>query len=300
MNLARVDLNLLVVFDAVLAERSATRAGQRLGLTQPAISNALARLRRLLGDELFVRGSEGMRPTPRALELAVPVRQALVQLQDALEPAAFIPAEARRTFNLSMTDYTASLILPPLAQRLAATAPGVDLRLRPNTNVNAAALLDGNEIDFAIGGFPDHPARFRSLTLFEDSYVCAMRRGHPLARAALTLEEFVAAKHLLVTLTAEATGIVDRVLEGRGLRRRVAMTINQFLLAPLIVGHSDLIITLARRTAEGCAAVYGLHLVAVPLELPPARVMLLWHERLSRHPAHEWLRATLVDICRRI
>ena len=300
MNLAGIDLNLLVVFDALMQERSVTRAGRRIGMTQPAVSNALNRLRHLLKDDLFLRGPKGMRPTPRAVELAGPIRQALSQVETALMPAEFDPAKAANTFRLAMADYAASLILPPLAHRLEREAPGVNIRVRVNDNVSALGLLDRNEIDFAIGYHTDWPERFGGQVLFTETYVCVMRRGHPLARERITLEEFAAARHLLVTLTGEATGFVDRLLKKRGLTRRVAMTANQFLVAPLIIQTSDMIMTLALRTAARFAEVNKLHIVPVPLEPDPIALTLLWHKELSHHPAHEWMRALLADICRTV
>ncbi|HLF58484.1 MAG TPA: LysR family transcriptional regulator [Alphaproteobacteria bacterium] len=300
MNLAGIDLNLLVVFDALMEERSVTRAGRRIGMTQPAVSNALNRLRHLLKDDLFLRGPKGMRPTPRAVELARPVRQALSQIDLALRPVEFDPGRAANTFRLAMADYAASLILPPLAHRLEREAPGVNIRVRINDNVSAPGLLDRNEIDFAIGYHSEWPERFGGQVLFTETYVCVMRRGHPLARDRITLEEFASARHLLVTLTGEATGFVDRLLKKRGLERRVAMTANQFLVAPLIIQNSDMIMTLALRTAERFAEVNKLHIVPVPLEPDPIDLTLLWHKELIRHPAHEWMRALLVEICRTV
>jgi DNA-binding transcriptional LysR family regulator len=300
MNLAGIDLNLLVVFDALMQERGVTKAGRRIGMTQPAVSNALNRLRHLLKDDLFLRGPKGMRPTPRAVELAGPIRQALSQVETALMPAEFDPAKAVNTFRLAMADYAASLILPPLARRLERAAPGVNIRVRVNDNVSALGLLDRNEIDFAIGYHTDWPERFGGQVLFTETYVCVMRRGHPLARERITLEEFAAARHLLVTLTGEATGFVDRLLKKRGLTRRVAMTANQFLVAPLIIQNSDMIATLALRTAARFAEVNKLHLVPVPLEPDPIDLTLVWHKELSHHPAHEWMRALLAEICRTV
>jgi len=300
VNLASLDLNLLVVFDALMQERSVTRAGRRVGLTQPAVSQALSRLRQLVKDDLFLRGPKGMRPTPRALELAGPVREALAQVERALEPVVFNPATATNSFRIAMADYAASLILPPLAHRLEREAPAVDIRVRTNDNVSALGLLDRNEIEFAIGYHREWPERFGGQVLFRETYVCVMRRGHPLARERITLDEFASARHLLITLTGEATGFVDRLLRKRGLTRRIAMTANQFLVAPLIIQNSDMIMTLALRTAERFAEVNNLHIVPVPLEPDPIDLTLLWHRELSRHPSHEWMRSLLVEICRNV
>jgi DNA-binding transcriptional LysR family regulator len=300
MNLSGLDLNLLLVFDALMRERNVTRAGERIGMTQPAVSNALNRLRHTLKDDLFLRGPKGMRPTPRALELAGPVHQALASIESALAPVQFDAAAATNTVRLAMNDYSASLILPPLARVLEQQAPNMDIRVYDTDNVDTFKLLDYNEIDLAIGYFPEYPDRFAGVPLFVETYVCVMRRGHPLARSEITLEEFVGAKHLLITLTGEASGFVDRLLKQRGLKRRIAMTANQFLVAPLIIQNSDMIMTLAKRTAEKYADANDLHFVPVPLEPDPIELTLLWHRELSHHPAHEWIRSALVDICKEI
>lgn len=306
MNLALVDLNLLVIFDAVMRERNVTRAGKRLGLSQSAVSNALNRLRHLVKDDLFVRGPDGMMPTTRALELGPSLRKALDMVETAFDPVVFDPATATHTFNLSMADYVASLILPRLMHRLETTAPNVDVRVRHNDYVSSFDQLDANEVDFVIGGFPtggvypQYPERFKSLILFEESYVCVMRHDHPLAGHNITFDEFVAANHLLVTITGEATGVTDRVLEKQGLKRRIPMTCNHFLVAPLIIEKSDLIITLARRMAERFAGISGLHIMPVPMELDPVEIALLWHSREHDHPAYVWMRNLLVDICKDI
>jgi DNA-binding transcriptional LysR family regulator len=199
-----------------------------------------------------------------------------------------------------MADYAASLILPQLAHRLEREAPGVDIRTRVNDNINALGLLDRNEIDFAIGYHTDWPERFGGQVLFTETYVCVMRRGHPLARDRITVEEFAAARHLLVTITGEPVGFVDRLLRRHGLTRHIAMTANQFLVAPLIIQNSDMIMTLALRTAERFAEINKLHIVPVPLEPDPIDLTLLWHKELIRHPAHEWMRSMLAEICRKV
>lgn len=306
MNLALVDLNLLVIFDAVMRERNVTRAGKRLGLTQSAVSNALNRLRHLVKDDLFVRGADGMMPTTRALELGPSLRKALNMVETAFDPVVFDPATATQTFNLSMADYVASLVLPRLMSRLEKLAPHVDIRVRHNDYVSGFDLLDANEIDCVIGGFPtggiypEYPERFKSQPLFTETYVCVTRHDHALAGHDITLEEFVAANHLLVTITGEATGVTDRVLEKMGLKRRIPMTCNHFLVAPLIIEKSDLIITLARRMAERFAHINKLHIMPVPMELDPVKITLLWHGREHDHPAYVWMRELLVDICKDI
>lgn len=300
MNLAEFDLKALLVFDAVMMERSTTKAGYRLAMSQPAVSSALKRLRYALKDELFIRGADGMRPTPRALELAAPIRQALTQLSEALEPVEFIPANASRTFTFAMADHAASLILPALAERLEKLAPYIDIRVKPNTNFNAPELLDSGEIDLAIGLFPNPPERLRAAALIEDEYVCAMRRNHPLARKPLDLNNYLSAKHLLVSLSGEPTGFVDVLLESQGLRRRIAMTVNQFSVGPAILRRSNLVVTVVRRAITLSPYAKDLVMQPVPLAIQPSALSLLWHGRLSQHPVNAWMRSTLFDICSEI
>lgn len=299
MNLAGIDLNLLLVFDAVMTEQHVTRAGERIGMSQPAMSNALNRLRHFLKDDLFVRGPDGMRPTPRALELAAPVRMALKQIESALDPLEFDPWNASRTFNLAMDDDVASIILPPLAKRLEEKAPSIDIRVRHNDFVNGPALLESNKIDFKICGYnPGYPEEFKSQVLFEVDYVCVMRKGHPLARPEITLEEFVGAKHLRVPITGEGSGMIDQLLEKQGLKRRIALTVQHFLVVPQIIENSDYLITFPRLAAERLPGIKRLHIVPLPLHFDPVQIRIIWHDRYTSHPSHEWMRSQLTDICR--
>ncbi|WP_375513907.1 LysR family transcriptional regulator [uncultured Nostoc sp.] len=300
MNLAEFDLKALLVFDAVMTERSTTKAGYRLAMSQPAVSSALNRLRYALKDELFIRGADGMRPTPCALELAAPIRQALTQLSEALQPVEFIPANASRTFTFAMTDDAASLILPTLAERLEKVAPNIDIRVKPNININAPELLDSGEIDFAIGFFPNPPERLQVTALIKYEFVCAMRRKHPLAGKPLELHSYLSAKHLLVSLSGKSTGFVDVLLESQGLRRRIAMTVNQFSVVPAILRQSNLIVTVVCQVITLSPYAKDLVVQPVPLAIEPIALSLLWHGRLSQHPANTWMRSTIFDICAEI
>ena len=297
--LAKLDLNLLVAFDAVLAERSVTRAAHRIGLTQPAISHALNRLRHLLKDQLFVWGRGGMRPTPYSEEIAVPIRDALKQIEASLARRDFLPASATRTVTLAMADYMASILLPVLAGRLEKAAPGIDLRVRPQSSAAALAALDLGDADFTVGGFTDLPERFRTRTLFKDRYVCAMRRGHPLARKRrVTLDEYCRFNHLLIAPSGEPTGIMDRLLARRGRSRRIAMTVNQFLVAPFVLGETDLLLTVLRRIADRYADAAGLHVTRLPIAVPAVPLNLVWHRRMAGDRAHAWMRALVAELCR--
>lgn len=294
-NLLGIDLRALEVFEAVLELRSTTKAAHRLAMSQPAVSNALKRLRHATKDELFVRSPDGMRPTPRATQLAPALTDALARLREAFDPVSFDPAVSRRTFSLAMADHAAALLLPGLAAALR-NAPQIDIRVLPNWNVNAPELLDLGRIDFAIGLFPDPPPRLERLPLVRDDYVVAMRHGHALAKKPMTLERFLEASHLLVSLSGEPTGFIDRLLAERGLSRRVVMTVNQFAgIAPVLVA-SDLIVTVVRRAISHSPYSTQLFTQPVPVPIRPSALSLLWHRCFSVHPANEWLRETLKDI----
>lgn len=297
MNLAGIDLNLMLVFDAVMAERHVTKAGTKIGLSQPAVSNALNRLRYHLKDELFIRGPEGMRPTPRAEELAAPIRTALSELETALDPAVFDPATARRTFHIATSDYVVAVLIAPLMKHLSRHAPGIDLRLLPSAG-RIPEMLDAQDIDYAISAFGPMPERFEKLRLFETDYVCLMREGHPLSTQPMTVKTYAEADHVLVTPRGDAVGFVDEVLAEKGLSRRVALTINQFAVAPAVVANSDLILTLPSRIADVYAVPFKLILQPCPLPAPPSygNSTMIWHHKLAQHPAHLWFRKTVATV----
>lgn len=297
MNYEQFDLNLLNVFDAVMTELNVTRASTRLNMTQPAVSNALKRLRHLLNDELFIKVPSGVSPTPKALEIWQPLREALHQIRQTLEPIEFNPATETATFTIALNDFSAALILPPLMKVIEAIAPNINLRTIPNTHINAAMLLEQAKIDLAIGVFPSPPPRLRSQPLLTSPWVCAMRRNHPLARKKLTLDHYVQAKHLLVTLTGEVTGLIDPLLQERGLNRRVGLTINQFSVAPHILVTCDLIAVLPTRVVQLSSIADQLHLVAVPIEINPTSVKMMWHERVQQNTAQMWFRTQLAEAC---
>src|SRR5580704_7424260 len=208
MNWGAFDLNLLIVFDAVMQERSVTRAGSRIGLSQPAVSHALNRLRHMLKDELFVRTPEGMVPTPRAEQLAEPLRRALNDMQLALEPETFVPIEANRQFVIAVNNYAAVILAAPLLMAVTAAAPGIRLDLRPTGLRDMSALLDRGELDLAIGTSDDLGERFAGAALFEDTFVVAMRHDHPAARRELTPQALAGLSYLEISSSGEDTGFV--------------------------------------------------------------------------------------------
>lgn len=295
MNLAAFDLNLLLVFDAVMQDRSVTRAGGRIGLSQPAMSHALNRLRYMLKDELFIRTPGGMKPTPRAEQLALPVRNALNEMQLALEPETFIPAEADRRFALAVNNYAAVVLAPPLVAAVSAAAPAVHLDLRPSGTLDIVAHLDRGDVDLALGGMDSPGERFATAPLLEDPFVMVMRRGHPASRRKLSAAAFAALPHLEISSSREDTGFIDRWLAERGFVRRIALRAPYLSAAP-ILAQSDLVATLSRRIAQEFVRNHPLELRKPPYDSPRVRTLMLWHRRLDRHPAHRWLRDVILSV----
>jgi DNA-binding transcriptional LysR family regulator len=297
MNYEQFDLNLLKVFDAVMTELNVTRAAVRLNMTQPAVSNALKRLRYLVNDELFIKVPSGVSPTPKATEIWQPIRESLNQIRQTFERLEFNAAVESATFTIALNDLAAHIILPTLINTLEKLAPNINVRTVPNTHINAAMLLEQAEIDIAIGVFVQLNPRLRSHTLFTSDWVCAMRRNHPLAGKKLTLARYAQAKHLLVTLTGEATGLLEPFLHEQGLARRIGLTVNQFFVVPQLLVNSDLIAILPTRVVQLSGMSDRLHLAAVPIEIPPSSVKMMWHERSHYNPAQEWFRTQLSEIC---
>src|SRR5258708_6098908 len=223
MKLTGFDLNLLVVFEAILRERSVTKAAERLGLSQPAISHALNRLRWMLKDQLFIRTPDGMLPTPRAEELAQPVRRALSELQAALEPEEFTPEQADRRFSIAVNNHPAVVLGGPVTSECGALAPNVVLSLRPSGTLDLPELLDRGELDLAIVALVAPAERFASHVLVEDHYVAVMRRGHPMAQAKLDLKTFAAQPHLVISSSGEDLRFIDAALAAQGYARTIAL-----------------------------------------------------------------------------
>lgn len=296
-NLAGLDLNLLLVFDAVMQERNVTRAATRVGMSQPAVSAALSRLRHHMRDELFVRVPVGVRPTPRAVELAMPIRHALAELQQALNPAMFSPAEARHRFGIVMDDYLEAVLLPQIAGRLAREAPAMEVRVLPGGTETAAGLLDSGAAEFAAGAF-DRPAeRFAVIELFVETLACVMRKGHPYARKALTLEAFAGLPQLIVAVCGlPQVSAVDAILQKRRLTRQVGMIAHSVLAVPSIIANSDMVALLPERLARRAAGPWGLVIKRAPLNLQPSTIRLMSLRRLGRYPAHQWFGEMIADV----
>ena len=301
-NFRTLDLNLLRVFDEVMAERSLTRAAINLSLTQPAVSNALRRLRETLGDELVKRSGQGMAPTPRALAIWPAVREALAQLRESLAPDEFVAATANSTFVLAMADATAAELMPGLIDILEHDAPGVAMRVVPLSTRDPRRLLDEGAADLAVGYFPsvlaDLTARgqtgeavsFSHQRLHDGEYVCVMRAGHPLASGPFTLNRFCAARHMLVSFSGRAFGFIDEALASLGRERLVVLTVNQFFTAGRVVANSNLLTVLPRHFVSVTGIADQLVLRALPFEVSPMHIESIWHRRSDKLGAQVWLR----------
>ena len=311
VNFRSLDLNLLRVFDEVMAERSLTRAAHKLSLTQPAVSNALRRLREVLGDDLVVRSGHGVEPTQRALALWPPVREALAQLQESLAPGLFEPTTATSTFVLAMSDATAATLVPGLVEMIEREAPGISVRVVPLTTRDPRRLLEEESADMAVGYFPavlaDLTARaqsgsviaFDSRRIYDGEYVCVMRQGHPLANSPLTLDQFCASRHMLVSFSGRPFGFIDEALASLGRVRRVVLTVNQFFTAGRVVASSDLLTVLPRHFVPVTGIADALVLRPLPLDVPAVHVDALWRRRGPQQAAINWLLLALARAARR-
>lgn len=304
MNITSVNLNLLVAFEALIEERSVSRAAARVGLSQPALSNALGRLRDTFSDPLFIRTAHGMTATARALELAGPVRGGLSQLRGALaERPRFDPAVSTRSFRLAMTDYAELLLLGPLVRRIQRKAPEVQILIRRLDRIFIApeAELRSGAFDAAVGFFPEanalEPGTY-SQDLFVEENVCMARKGHPLLRKRLTLRQFAAASHVAVFYRADSRGLIDTILAGHGLRRRLLAATPHFLTVPYVVAESDLIAVVPAGLAARFRKRLPLEVRKSPLRLPPFRMRMLWHEHTAEDPADAWLRSEITECFR--
>jgi DNA-binding transcriptional LysR family regulator len=301
MSFLTLDLNLLRVFDAVMTEQNLTRAAGHLAMTQPAVSNAIKRLRESLGDELLIRTAYGVKPTPRAEALWPSVRQALASLEAAVMPETFDVSKAQATFRMAMADATAAYWLPSLMRAIESEAPGVNIRMMPLTTREPRPMLLRGDIDLAVGFFPGVAAQLsyetgspiRHERLYSGQYVCVMRKNHPLVNSKLDLDAYCKANHLLVSFSGRAHGLVDEALAQIGRERRILLTVNQFFTAGRVVANSDLITVLPKHLMVSTGMTESLVWRELPFALPAVHLDMLWHERDGRSPAHRWLRSNL-------
>jgi molybdate transport repressor ModE-like protein len=297
VHLNALDLNLVKILDALLEERSVSAAGRRIGLSQPAASHALRRLRDLLGDPLIVPNHGGSTLTPRAEDLREPVKRALAALEETFQPpAGFVAKTARRVFRIASTDFVGLIVVPKIWPLIAREAPGVDVDIRTTGLVSNFDALRSGSLDLALAVIKAVPRDIAFEHLFKDRLILVIRDGHPLLTGELTLERLAEFPAVLVAPAGDSRrGYVDSLLAARGLRRRVAVTVPQFLLAPHLLLRSDLTLVLPRRVAEVGAAPLGLVLRELPTEVSSFNAGMVWHKRLDNDPALIWLR----DLIRR-
>ena len=301
VNLARIDLNLLVHLDALLRNRSVTRAAAQVGIGQSAMSHNLARLRELFDDELLTRGPEGLRLTPRAVTLAEPVRTTLAEIQTLVSrDQAFDPATAVRTFRFGLPDSMEVLIVPTLLARLREVAPGIHLRLY---NIDSSRLLDdldADELHLAIGydAFPQGQAHHKRRLLFTEGFLCMFSAERTGIIPPISLDAYVRLPHVLTSLRPgrSVRGIVDDALEKLGLRRSVVLTTPRFLTVPALVARAPVVVTMQARLARLFASELGLSLSPPPVELREVAVSLLWHASYDHDPAHVWFRQMVIEL----
>ena len=294
MDTSAVDLNLLVAFDALLTERHVTRAAKRLGMGQPAMSAALARLRAALGDELFVRTADGMQPTPKALRIAPSVSRALAELKRVLDAEVpFDAAATRRNFTIASTDYTTMVLMPAFVRDVRQAAPSIDLRIVGYDKQAIDGLIDRGEVDLALGVFPKPTNRHVCSRLFKERFVGVVRQGHPaFVKGVPKAKTLANLPHVLVTVRRDDRGALDTAFEAQGMKRRVAVTLPHMLALPAILATSDLVAAVPERGAKAFGG-SGLSIFELPIATQAWEVMMLWSPHARSDRASAWLRSKL-------
>lgn len=290
-DIRNLDLNLLKTLDALLDERSVTRAATRLSLTQPAVSGMLTRLREAFNDPLFIRAPHGMVPTLRAQALASPVKQLLTDAEALLQPAVFEPLNANFTWTIAATDYALKAVIVPFIAALKPLAPGIRVRIIPESPATLFAQTERGEVDIALLTPHSTPPDLHSRALYQEEYVCLMRADHPQAAAPLTLDLFCELEHVLVSWQGDSfRGVTDDALATLGCSRRVGLSVSSFLVLPEVLAVSDMIAVVPRRLAKMAS---GMKISPPPLAIPGFTKSMAWHERSHRDPAQQWLRELL-------
>ena len=294
MNYRRLDLNLLPLFESLLSERHVSRAAARSGISQPAMSHALSRLRRMLDDPILIRGKSGMQPTPAALRLAPLVRDILTRAEAlAGRTGAFEPQTCDRTFILGTTDYAASRLLPAIGAEMSTVAPKARLVVRHIGRSEGIRAVESGDVDIAIGTFPG-AHRLRSQILSEERYLCAVWKGNQQVKTRISLAQYLKLSHVLVEARGDPEGVVDFELNRRNLRRHIVCVVPYFLMAPALIRGTDLILTLSEGVLRDQIDSAELKLMPPPLSLPKSRIELLWHERDEKDAAMRWFRGIVV------
>ncbi len=297
MELHELDLNLLVVFNQLLIERRVSKVAENLGISQPAVSNSLAKMRRIFGDDLFLRTPKGMEPTPFADQLAESVSYALAMIHSGVnQRTTFEPSTAKRAFTIGMTDIGEIYFLPALIERLRSEAPGVTLSTMRNAAINLRDDLESGKVDLALGLLPQLKAGFFQRRLFSQSYVCLMRQGHRLDKRRISLAEFSSAEHLVVISAGTGHGKVDELLLRSGVERSVRLTVPHYVSVGHILRGSDLIATVPKRLADRLVEPFGLVEVPHPATLPDVAINVFWHAKYHRSPGNRWLRGVVFEL----
>ncbi len=297
MELHQLDLNLLVIFNQLLIERRVSKVADNLGISQPAVSNSLAKLRKIFGDDLFLRTAKGMEPTPFADQLAESVSYALAMIHSGVnQRTTFEPSTAKRAFTIGMTDIGEIYFLPALIERLRREAPGVTLSTMRNAAINLRDEIESGKVDLAIGLLPQLKAGFFQRRLFSQSYVCLMRQGHRLDKRRMSLAEFSTAEHLVVISAGTGHGKVDELLLRSGVERTVRLTVPHYVSVGHILRGSDLIATVPKRLADRLVEPFGLVEVPHPAKLPDVAINVFWHAKYHRSPANRWLRGVVFEL----
>lgn len=293
-----IDLNLLTVFDAILTEGSLTRASRKFFMSQPAMSNALSRLRIALGDPIFIRTSEGMVPTPRARRLAGPVRQALDLIQNGLrEQGSFQHETSTRKFVIAIGDYGEVVIMPRFMEWLTHTAPEIQIQIRPEAGRELTVELRAGSVDLAMDYFPIRAADFSNLHLMDEVLLSMVRNDHSSVGDSLTLDDYLTLPHVV---REHDRPIVDSVLKKLGHTRKIALRVPHFLSMPLIVQKTNFISTLPRRMGQVYAELFRTRLLRTPVDFPRIPIYLMWHQSANGDAGHIWLRQSLYDLCQRL
>ena len=297
MELSDIDLNQLVLFQQLMVERRVSKVAENLGLTQPAVSNTLAKLRRQFGDELFVRTPKGMVPTPFAEQLAEPIGYALGMIHSGLnQQSRFEPASVKRSVTIGMTDIGEIVFLPRLLEQLRVAAPGVSLSTVRTTATTLRDDMEAGKVDLAIGPLPQLKAGFFQRRLFRQRYVCLFRKGHTLDRKRLSLTDFKAAEHLVIVSAGTGHGKVDDLIRLAGVERTVRLTVPHFVSVGHILRRTDMLATVTERLAESLIEPFDLTFKPHPVELPEIAINVFWHAKVHRSPLHQWLRGVVFDL----
>lgn len=299
MDITELDLNLLLVFQTIHREQNVTRTATRLGLSQPAVSSALGRLRRILGDPLFVRTRQGMQPTARALQLLGPIDQGLGLIRQGLQQhVGFDPRQADAAFTLLVSDIGELVYLPPLMQRIRIVAPGIRLRIRQLSQNHYAEALESGAADLAIGFVAAMRSSFRYRRLFSDSFVCIARADHPDAGSSIRVQQFLQAEHVIKSRAGHLDGMIAKAIARLGYRLKIVLSVPHFHAIPEIVARTDLIAVVPRGLASVTPDRGRLRIMPLPFHMPSFQIGLHWHARCHDDPANRWLRKLVTDLFR--